>query len=151
MVEKDIQNVLFKKLVEQRSTFRIGIPNIYFYRWESDFLGLTRSGYCHEFEIKVSKEDYLADFNKKHKHNLLSIYHKSPSPTHVIPKRFYYVISGFWLEMSEVPAYAGLLIVTPSGYIKTIKRAPDLPATPVTEDNLLKIATSACYRLMERW
>jgi len=32
--------------------------------WECDIFSLTRAGYMHEFEIKVSRSDFKADFNK---------------------------------------------------------------------------------------
>lgn len=149
MTERDIQKALFKQLVDGRKgrgTFRFGVPNVYFYSWESDFLGLTRSGYLWEFEIKTNQADFLADVNKKAKHQLLRMFHKSPGQTNQIPKRFYYAINGFWVEASQVPEYAGLVIVSPSGYVKTIKRAPDLPSIACTDNSLLKLATSMSYR-----
>lgn len=153
MTETDVQKVLFKRLVDSRKgrgLFRFAVPNIYFYSWESDFVGLTHSNYIHEFEIKTNLADFYADTNKKSKHQLLRMFYKSPSPTYMIPKRFYYVINGFWLNQSEVPEWSGLLICTPGGQIKTIKRAPDLPATQVVANDLIKLSTSLSYRYFEK-
>ncbi len=37
--------------------------------WESDFFCVSKSGYCIEVEVKISKGDFMADF-KKGKHEL---------------------------------------------------------------------------------
>ncbi len=153
MTETDVQKVLFKRLVDSRKgrgLFRFAVPNVYFYGWESDFLGYTKAGYLHEFEIKTSINDFRADAGKKKKHQLMGMFHKSPSPTNMIPKRFYYVINGFWLNQSDVPQYAGLLICTHGGQIKTIKRAPDLPAVSIVNNDLIKLSTSLSYRYFEK-
>lgn len=150
MVEKDIQKILFKKLVVGRNMYNIAIPNIYLYmNQESDFIGITRYGYAHEYEIKTSKQDYLADFNKK-KHNHLRSYFNSPSEGN-IPKKFYFVIHGFHLMVGELPPYAGLITITESGIMKIIRRAPDLPSKKIDERTLIKMCTSLSYRLWERW
>lgn len=153
MTETDVQKVLFRRLVDSRKgrgLFRFAVPNVYFYSWESDFIGVTRSNYIHEFEIKTSLADFNADVNKKAKHQLLRMFYKSPSQTHMIPKRFYYAVSGFWVEVSSVPDFAGLIMITPSGYTKVIKRAPDLPAVAVVDKDLVKLATSLSYRYFEK-
>ena len=148
MTERDIQKVLFNQFVDNRHTrkFRIAAPNIHMYpRWESDFLGLTSHGYLHEFEIKLNKADYLADFNKKRKHQTLGSYFRSRSETFRIPKRFYYVIHGFHLSGGELPDYAGLIYVN-GGVITKVRTAPDLPAMKITNKQTAKFATSLCYR-----
>lgn len=148
MTERDIQKILFENFVENRHTrkFRIAAPNIHLFpKWESDFLGLTSYGYIHEFEIKLSKSDYLADFNKVRKHNTLRSFHRSKSETFRVPKRFYYVIHGFHLSAGELPDYAGLITINGS-VITKLRTAPDLPAIPITSKQTGKIATSLCYR-----
>jgi hypothetical protein len=47
------------------------LDNTYFFRWESDFFAVSKSGLIHEVEIKVSRSDYLADFKKVGKHSML--------------------------------------------------------------------------------
>jgi hypothetical protein len=54
------------------SSVRYDIDNLYVFRWESDKLIKTRSGYYYEFEIKISKSDFKNDFkHKTDKHHLL--------------------------------------------------------------------------------
>jgi hypothetical protein len=150
MTEKDIQKILYKQLVLVRNMYKFGIPNIYlFNNAESDFVGVTRYGYAHEYEIKLNRADFLNDFNKP-KHNQLRSYFNSPSPGN-IPRRFYFVVHGFWPVVGELPPYAGLITITDSGVMKIVRRAPDLSARKLDDKKLVKICTSLSYRLGERW
>jgi hypothetical protein len=48
------------------------LNNLYIYQWESDYLGITKSDYAYEIEVKISVQDFKNDFkNKKDKHLLL--------------------------------------------------------------------------------
>lgn len=50
---------------------KFGICEAFVYPEESDFLTINRSNYTHEFEVKVSRSDFWADFKKK-KHSRFS-------------------------------------------------------------------------------
>ena len=64
--------IIQQKLSYFLSSVRYDIDNLYVFRWESDKLIKTRSGYYYEFEIKISKSDFKNDFkHKKDKHHLL--------------------------------------------------------------------------------
>lgn len=60
-----IQKALFRNFRSHRFRF----TNVYFFENESDFLSFLPSGYCYEFEIKISRSDFKADF-KKIKHTI---------------------------------------------------------------------------------
>lgn len=66
MKETQIQNALRIGM-----TMEYILTNTFIYAWESDFFGITKSGYTAEIEIKTSRADFLADKNKKVKHNML--------------------------------------------------------------------------------
>ena len=68
MNESEIQDYLYRHFFSGR---QYGIPNIFLYEWESDFLSVTRAGYVHEYEIKITKSDFNADSGKVLKHQLL--------------------------------------------------------------------------------
>lgn len=53
-----------------RSAFnhKYALSNTFLFAWESDFVCFTMSDYCVEVEVKVSRADFLAHFNKKDKH-----------------------------------------------------------------------------------
>ena len=53
------------------STQKYILENLYVFDWESDKFIETRSGLIYEFEIKVTKSDFKADFKKKDKHAIL--------------------------------------------------------------------------------
>lgn len=61
MTEKDIQRALWIKYRHHKYRFL----NTYFFSSEQDYLTFLQNGYCWEFEIKVSKSDFWADFRKK--------------------------------------------------------------------------------------
>lgn len=66
-----IQEALEKYFAE--NSVRYFMDNLYVFRWESDKLIETKTGYIYEFEIKISKADFKNDFkNKKDKHMILA-------------------------------------------------------------------------------
>lgn len=60
-----------KKLRIKFDSHKYILENSYVYNWESDFFSITTSGYSQEIEIKLSKQDFLADFLKVDKHNTI--------------------------------------------------------------------------------
>ncbi|QDP86058.1 hypothetical protein FNJ88_11060 [Chryseobacterium sp. SNU WT5] len=65
MTEKIIQKALYTKF----SSHQFKFANAFYFENESDFLTFLPSGYCYEFEIKISRSDFKADF-KKIKHQI---------------------------------------------------------------------------------
>ena len=71
----------------------IAIPNVsfgFFKDIECDLIAITKSGYLHEYEIKRSKEDFLADFRKPQFHNDVRI----KKLTYALPEE----MAGEWLK-----------------------------------------------------
>lgn len=68
------------------------VPNVsgLFNGFEADLIQITNSSYLREYEIKRSKEDFLADFKKKHFHDDLRIHEL----IYVLPDK----MSGEWLR-----------------------------------------------------
>lgn len=116
------------------------IPNAYLDDWfELDVLCLMKTGLVDEYEIKISRSDFLVDAKKKQKygrdagvlkHDLLrGDYHRHPI------RRFHYVCPEGLISVDEVPSFAGLIeVLEPfkmrkgsSAYMfKVTKQAPDL-------------------------
>ena len=66
-----IQEALERFFAE--NSVRYFMDNMFVFRWESDKLIETKTGYIYEFEIKISKADFKNDFkNKVDKHMILS-------------------------------------------------------------------------------
>ena len=69
LTEQKIQRVLGKFMASPKYS----VDGLFVFRWESDKLLWTKSGYIYEFEIKISRADYKNDFkHKAEKHLLLS-------------------------------------------------------------------------------
>lgn len=77
------------------------VPNISwgFLNHEADLLIVSKSNYCTEVEIKVSKSDFLNDFKKPHQH--ISRY----------VKYFYYAMPHSLYEKvkDQIPTHAGVI------------------------------------------
>jgi len=71
MTEHCIQKALYRLLKQRPYNFL----NTFFFGNESDFLSFTTGGYLYEYEIKVSRSDFKADF-KKERFKMLSDCHK---------------------------------------------------------------------------
>jgi hypothetical protein len=68
---RDIQSRLWSN---GRSAYNLMIPNYTPDRWfECDMFAITKSGYFHEFEIKLTVDDFRDDANKKSKDRWKSV------------------------------------------------------------------------------
>lgn len=68
--EGRIQRCLNGAISESATKYRM--DGLYVFDWESDKLIITKSGYTYEFEVKISRSDFKADFkHKKEKHTIL--------------------------------------------------------------------------------
>ncbi len=111
--------------------------------WEADLVSVTRSNFIHEYEIKISRSDFLADF-KKTKHRLLkekwsnghsysitkdelekicakwepeareALTHLHYNEIKQIPNYFWFVCYGFDVSLEEIPEYAGYIKIEES-------------------------------------
>lgn len=105
LTEATIQHAVAWDLIRRGHKFVL--PNISWSMlyWEADLLTVTQSGYLNEFEIKVSKSDFMNDFKKK-KH-----YHLQRPNVHMkIPNYFWYIAPIRAIPIC-VPDYAGLIEV----------------------------------------
>lgn len=93
--------------------------NIYFFNdvWECDALHFLENGICHEYEIKLKHYDFLDDFKKVEKHEMLK---KAES----CANKFFYVAPFDIIKVEELPPYAGLIEVNEERI--RIKRAAPL-------------------------
>lgn len=109
-----------------------------FYK-ETDFLVIQNNGYTIDIEIKVSRQDYLIDKKKIHKHNILKNGYfqvdcnywvdkqkyipNTPVHTNNRPNKFYYCCPEGLIKESDLEPHQGLIYVLESGEIKKIKEA----------------------------
>lgn len=87
------------------------VPNSGVFAWESDVISVTRSGFIHEFEIKVTRADFKQDAKKERARLLCDPVVKSMWGSHTCqrPNYFWYVTPEGLITADEVPDYAGLI------------------------------------------
>jgi hypothetical protein len=117
---------------------------------ECDVWTITKSGYVTEYEIKVSKPDFMADMRKtvngQLKHDLLA-QGKGPS-------RFWYVVTHAIGDLSlelACPAHAGLIVVEANGFAKVRREAPRLNKTKVTAKEIGLAQRRMWFRFIRAW
>jgi len=120
-----------EQFLSQGSKSRIW-KNIYLYDWESDLFKLNHAGLGTEGEVKRTREDFWADFDKDEKHRKLSM------RDGILPNEFYYIVPRGMVDLDEVPEYAGLVEVIQSKQLRGLKytvkkRAPRLTNDPIPE------------------
>ena len=125
MTEKDIQRVIWA-----RTSHLFTMPNTCVLGHEADVIGITRAGYIHEYEIKISVSDFYADQKK----------HKSGNPNF-----FWYVVPEGLVGSEVVPEKAGLIYIVRS-MLKVVKRAPRLHKIKITEKQKDQMLWNLCGR-----
>jgi hypothetical protein len=143
-----MQTVLMAWLLQEKH-HGIAIPNsTVLFPWEADIVSMTQAAFSHEFEIKVSRGDFLKDA-KKRKHVSMSMY---PFRYNLTPNYFWYATcEGFDIEP---PVHAGWVIVkkTHSWYkIDVKKEAPRLHTNKVPREKVETVARLLSFRLMNEY
>jgi hypothetical protein len=109
MTEQDIIKVLYKHIDERK--FPIQVPNCFVYHWECDYWTLDFKGEAREYEIKISRSDFLNDAKKKK--------HKTEDGANF----FYYVCPEGLIQPNEVASKYGLIYVATVGELYSLKYA----------------------------
>lgn len=116
---------------------------------EWDGISISSAGYPTCYEVKISKSDFKADFKKDRHKLLLNRLTQDPDNKYIrlglLPKYVYYVINGFEIDKSELPDYAGLMIVDSRGFASMKVQAPVLWKEKVSEKRLMNM-----YKIMGR-
>jgi len=131
------------------SNCRYKIGNIYLFGGESDFMVQKQSSqYIYEYEIKISRSDFFADFKKHFKHSILKRedWIVGTRYENKIANYFFYVVPENLIALNEVPHYAGLIYIS-DGKTKTIKEAPRLHNNRVGEKLLRSLLKNYTYKL----
>lgn len=116
---------------------------------EADLVSVTRAGLVHEYEIKLSRADYMRDFrNKKAKHWNF----ENGGVWKYMPAYFWFVTHGFEIEP---PSYAGWMKVIANRWGKWVldvkKEAPRMKADKWDDAKVAKIARLLSYRLLTEY
>jgi len=160
----------------EKKSHQITVPNVTLvYPWEADVISATKSWLVHEYEIKVSRSDFLADKNKKAKHKDLSDRFKTGAKYREpktdwerswfesgyttkfwinTPNYFWYVTHGFEIETDEIPHYAGWMVVEweqrkfgGNFRMRLKKNAPRIHTDKMPESTRLKLGRWLSFKL----
>ena len=156
MTEFDIQRLLYIKMV---SDSQIAVPNSNCLGWEADLLIVTKALFVHEFEIKISHSDFLAE-KKKDRYEQIPIYLSGKREYNIAShfgydyrvkvnqpaNYFWYVCPKGIISTEEVPDYAGLIVIKEDKYLKVEKKAPRLHREKLTQSHLIRLCRSINYR-----
>jgi len=155
MTTSEVEKIIIENLADRQ--FPIYLRNYQNRGFsEADIFGISKYGQMYEYEIKISRADFLADFkHKQHKHQLLKDRNakhtyavwkrgKCTNETYdliVLPNRFYYACTEGLINVSEVPEYAGLIYCDQTNKYNEVKPAILLHHTKANEIIYKNIAT----------
>jgi hypothetical protein len=162
MTAKEIEKVLIQNLADR--AFPIYLRNYSNQGFsDADVFGVSNSGYMYEYEIKVSRSDFVADIKNKYcKHRLL----KEKEAIHtfnkwkkgkiteetydriVIPNKFYYSCPVGLINKDDIPDYSGLIYIDENNKYIEIKSAPLLHHYKANEIIYKNVATILSQRNM---
>lgn len=137
--------------------YEIQLPNCYYkYDSEADLLGIRKSNFCDEFEVKMTKSDFKADSRKS-----VSVLNENRRGRQVLKMEalesgllsinyFWYAAPDGLITADEVPEFAGLVTLcqSPRGYTyaNVVKNAKRLHSKKVSEAFKYKVAKKGMYR-----
>lgn len=159
------QSIIDKLRFKYNSNILYKLNNAYIFKndWESDFFIVQKqSGYCYEFEIKISRADFFNDMKKATKHSILSKAEyttqrslfdeqngwskKEELQKHTFrPNKFFYVVPEGLIKKEEVPPYAGLMYIDDVEHIRTVKEAKFI------HKEKLKFESTLCLKFYYYW
>lgn len=114
-----------------RKRHRFMVPNVQVFGWESDFISVTRDDFVYEYEIKISRSDFLLDLQKHRHHQLAHLYAGESSGLWPGTGRrganyLYYAAPTGMLAADEIPTHAGLITIAENGLSQIARSAPKL-------------------------
>jgi hypothetical protein len=126
---------------------------------ECDVISISKSNYIYEYEIKVSRSDFKADFNKE-KHKLML--ERKCTKTKMIKENnqkvkdtlyltcnyFNFVVPAGLVTIEEVPDYAGLIYIDEDFNFKIIKKAPLLHKEKASYNFIRKLSHNLTCKLV---
>jgi hypothetical protein len=142
MNESYVQAALMWWCLDVKNHYTVEPNTAMIYRWEADLLSVTKAGFVHEFEVKISKSDYREDFKKVDKHIVLR------DRSVAGPNYFWYATFAFDIEP---PEYAGWIRILPNPKqlfdCTVMKPAPLLHKNKIEPAKLMKIAHLLAWSL----
>src|SRR5438105_9246162 len=108
------------------------------FRFEMDVASLSKSGMLHEFEVKISRQDFLKDAKKKGYAGLCKLEgYKSGRDNQYTPNYFYYACPAGLIKKEEIPHWAGLYYCSETG-VEIIQSPKRIHPEPQNKELILK-------------
>lgn len=104
-------------------------------------ISVTKAGLIVEYEIKISRSDFRADF-KKIRHRILDS--RKINEPHRGAAYFYYAVPRDLVRTTEVPDHAGLIYCDP--VFQIVKQAPRLHSNKITDHQRQWLERSLLHR-----
>jgi hypothetical protein len=114
---------------------------------ECDVISISKSDFIYEYEVKISRSDFKADF-KKPKHNLITEKKFMIETFYKVPNYFYFVVPENLVTIEEVPEYAGLMYLTENGDFNVIKKAPIIHKTKASNEFIRALSHQLTCKLV---
>lgn len=140
MTSKDIQTAIIKSYQAKDMC----LANFYFDTFECDVFRLQSNGFFIEYEIKISRSDFLNDFKKKRygvdKHQNIKEGKRC--------NRFYFVVPEGLIKATEVPPHCGLIYYN-GVYLTVVKNAKLLTKEKIKPAYFKTLAYKLYYKLRD--
>ncbi len=125
--------------------------NSYIFRWESDFFAVAKqTNYCIEIEIKMSRSDFKADFEKTALHNNEKKHSILADKTKLFkPNKFAFACPEGLISPNELPLNYGLFHISKEfNRLECIKTPKFLHKNNLFKDNhfILQLMNKFYYR-----
>lgn len=126
---------------------------------ECDVISITKSDYICEYEIKISRSDFKADFNKE-KHKLMlekkCIKERLIKENNEMIKDTWYLTCNYFnfvvpkdlIRVDEVPEYAGLIYMDENLNFEIIKKAPLIHKTKASNNFIRQLSHNLTCKLV---
>jgi hypothetical protein len=124
---------------------------------ECDVISITKSDYICEYEVKISKSDFKADFNKP-KHKLMlekkcykEVLIKESNETNILyltSNYFNFVVPKGLVTADEIPEYAGLIYIDENFNFEIIKKAPLIHKMKASNNFIRKLSHNLTCKLV---
>lgn len=138
--EKSLAKILVSYFSRPNSRWKAFVPNCYtLSENECDLFGVRKSLLTDEFEIKISRQDFLQDKLKEVRFNYGKWYNKHDAYTRgMMPTNyFWYVTFDGICNKEDIPDFAGWIEISKYGMIRIHKEAPKTNKTKMSEKDII--------------
>lgn len=149
--------------------YELMLPNVFIqHDSEADLFCVRKSGLCDEFEVKISRSDFLAD-KKKFVNYREPTYQEIGDYRHIkwadrkqqpwykskhdalvdgdmCVNYFWYAVPDGLITADEIPDFAGLITIREDGRLRVKKSPKKLHINKMSVDDRYKIARKSTYR-----